>query len=53
SRELVRDLSEEQALELIDKIIEYYKANAKPRQRLGALIEKMGFEQFKSAVLGE
>ena len=53
SRELVRDLSEEQALELIDKIIEYYKAGAKPRQRLGALIEKMGFEQFKSAVLGE
>lgn len=53
SRELARDLSEEQALELIDKIIEYYKANAKPRQRLGALIEKMGFDEFKSAVLGE
>ena len=53
SRELVRDLSEEQALELIDRIIEYYKANAKPRQRLGALIEKMGFDEFKSAVLGE
>jgi len=53
SRELVRDLSEEQALELIDKIIEYYKASAKPRQRLGALIEKTGFDEFKSAVLGE
>jgi len=53
SRELVRDLSEEQALELIDRIIEYYKANAKPRQRLGALIEKIGFDEFESAVLGE
>ncbi len=53
SRELVRDLSKEQALELIDRIIEYYKANAKPRQRLGALIEKMGFDEFKSTVLGE
>ena len=53
SQELVRDISEEQALELIDKVIEYYKANARPHQRLGAMIEKMGFEEFKSAVLGE
>jgi len=49
--ELAKDLSEEQAVELIDKIIGYYKANAKPHQRLGAMIEKMGFEAFKSAVL--
>jgi len=53
SQELAKDLSTEQAFELIDKIIEYYKANAKPRQRIGAMIEKMGFEEFKSAVLGE
>jgi len=53
SRELARDLSEEQALGLIDKIIEYYKASAKPHQRLGAMIEKTGFDEFKSAVLGE
>ena len=53
SRELTRNLSTEQALELIDKIIEYYKANAKPHQRLGAMIEKMGFDEFESAVLGE
>jgi NAD(P)H-nitrite reductase large subunit len=50
--ELAKDLSEEQTVELIDKIIAYYKANAKPHQRLGAMIEKMGFEAFKSAVLG-
>ncbi|HUW19683.1 MAG TPA: hypothetical protein VMW16_10310 [Sedimentisphaerales bacterium] len=25
----------------------------KPHQRLGAMMEKMGFEQFKSAVLGD
>ena len=52
SLELAKDLSTEQALELIDKIIGYYKANAKPHQRLGSMIEKMGFEAFKSAVLG-
>ena len=53
SQELAAELTEEQALELIDKVIEYYKANAKPHQRLGSMIEKMGFAEFKSAVLGE
>jgi NAD(P)H-nitrite reductase large subunit len=52
SRELVKDLSEEQALELVDKIIELYKSSARPHQRLGAMLEKMDFDEFKSAVLG-
>ena len=51
SRQLAKDLSAEQALALIDKTIEYYKANAKPRQRLGSMIEQMGFDEFKAAVL--
>jgi len=53
SKELVKNISTEEAIELVEKIIEYYKANARPHQRLGAMIEKMDFEQFKSAVLGE
>jgi len=53
SKELLKDVSTEDTLELIDKILEYYKANARPHQRLGALIEKTGFDQFKAAVLGE
>lgn len=53
SQELTKDLTTEQALELIDKIIEYYKANAKPHRRLGAMIDKMGFDQFRAAILGE
>ncbi|MCJ7693455.1 MAG: hypothetical protein MUO22_08585 [Sedimentisphaerales bacterium] len=52
SQELARDLTTEQAMELVDKVMEYYQANAKPHQRLGSMIEKMGFEEFKSAVLG-
>ena len=51
SRELTRDLSTERALELIAKIIEYYKANAKPHQRIGALVERMDFEQFRSEII--
>jgi len=53
SKELVKNITNEEAIELINKIIEYYKANAKTHQRLGAMIEKMGFDEFKSAVLGE
>ena len=53
SIELAKDISTEQALELIDKILEYYKANAKPHQRIGAMIDKMGFDAFKAAILGE
>lgn len=52
SRELARDLTDEQALECIDKIVAYFKANAKKHQRLGAMIEKMGFDEFKVAVSG-
>jgi NAD(P)H-nitrite reductase large subunit len=53
SKELAKDITAEEAIELIDRVIRYYKANAKPHQRLGAMIEKMGFDEFKSAVLGE
>ena len=50
--ELARDLSEQQVIDLTDKVIAYYKANANPNQRIGSMIDKMGFEQFKAAVIG-
>lgn len=53
SIELAKDLTTEQALELVDKVIEYYKANARPHQRLGAMIDKMGFEEFKAAIFDQ
>ena len=42
-----------QALELIHRIIDFYKSSAKPHQRLGAMIEKMGFDEFKATILSE
>lgn len=51
SQELARDLTTEQALALIDTIIEYYKSHASPKQRLGSMIDKLGFETVKAAVL--
>ncbi len=50
--EFAKDLDTEQAFDLVDKIVQYYKTSAKPHQRLGAMIEKMGIEAFKAAVLG-
>jgi NAD(P)H-nitrite reductase large subunit len=53
AKELVKNISADEAISLIEKIIEFYKANAKPHQRLGAMLEKMNFDEFKSAVVGE
>lgn len=53
SQELVRDLTTDEAIEVLEKIMAFYKSNAKAHQRIGAMIDKMGFDEFKSAVLGE
>jgi dissimilatory sulfite reductase (desulfoviridin) alpha/beta subunit len=50
---LARDLTEEQTMRLLDTIVAYYKANAGSHRRLGALIEKIGMDEFKKAVLAE
>jgi NAD(P)H-nitrite reductase large subunit len=53
AQEVARDLSTEQAFDIIDKIIEFYKSNAKKHQRLGAVMEKMSIEELKAAVISE
>jgi NAD(P)H-nitrite reductase large subunit len=53
SQELAKNLTTDQVCRLVDKIIDYYKANARAHQRLGAMIEKMAFDEFKSAVLSD
>jgi len=47
---LAENLSDEDALLLIDKVISYYKVYAK-KQRLGEFIEEIGIEKFKKDVL--
>lgn len=48
---LTKDMSVEAALSLIDKVIEYFKANAKPHERLGRTIDRMGgMDAMKQAV---
>jgi NAD(P)H-nitrite reductase large subunit len=47
---LAKDLITEDALGLIDKVVEYYRANAKPRERMGRMIERLGLENVQQAL---
>jgi NAD(P)H-nitrite reductase large subunit len=49
-RELARELSTEEVLPLIDKIVEYFRAHAKPRERLGKTIDRLGLAHLAAAV---
>ena len=51
SIEIAKDLTDDQALEMIDRIVDFFKKNSNGRQLLGAMLEKTGFEDFKKAVL--
>lgn len=46
---VAKEVSEEQALELIDKIINFYKGYGKAR-RIGEVIDEIGVEKFKAEV---
>ncbi len=45
------ELSSEQALDLVDKVISYYKENAKKFERMGKMIDRIGLDTLKDAVL--
>ena len=45
--ELYTELNDEQALRAIEKVIGYYRDNAKKGERLGKMIERIGFDTLK------
>ena len=49
-QELLGDLDEEQALSAVEKVVNYYKENAKKGERLGKMIDRMGFDAVKEAL---
>ncbi|MGD8530591.1 MAG: 4Fe-4S binding protein [Syntrophobacterales bacterium] len=51
ARELTRDLDGDQVLALVSLIVDFYKSKANSGERLGALINRIGWEEFRSAVL--
>ncbi|PKL16830.1 MAG: NAD(P)/FAD-dependent oxidoreductase [Spirochaetae bacterium HGW-Spirochaetae-5] len=49
--ELMNNISDEEAISAIDRIIVFYKENGKRNQRIGGMIEDMGLEEFKAKIL--
>ena len=48
---LAEDLGTEEALELVGRVTDYYKANAKKHERIGKMIDRTGLEALKTTVL--
>ncbi len=51
AHELKKGMSNEEALELAERVIEYFNNHAKKTERLGRLIMRVGFDEFKNAIL--
>lgn len=49
--ELAADLGEEQAFEKISRVIDYYKETSKKGERLGKMIDQVGLDVVKAALL--
>ena len=43
--------SMDEAMKVTQDVIDYYKANGKPKERLGDFIERIGFTEFSKGVL--
>ncbi|MBW2722733.1 MAG: hypothetical protein JRC67_11180, partial [Deltaproteobacteria bacterium] len=51
ARDLTNGLDAEQVLNLVGDIVGFYKDKAKSGERLGALINRVGWEKFENSVL--
>ncbi len=50
AQELLTELSDDQALKAIDKVVGFYRENAKKGERLGKMIDRIGFAAVKQSV---
>jgi NAD(P)H-nitrite reductase large subunit len=48
---IAEELGDEDALAMIDKIIDFYRENAKGKERIGRMVERIGLDAFKAGVL--
>jgi NAD(P)H-nitrite reductase large subunit len=49
-KELAKGLSDNQAFEMVEETLQYYKTNAKKGERLGAMIDRVGLDALKAAL---
>jgi NAD(P)H-nitrite reductase large subunit len=47
---LTKDLGTDEAMALVDKLVDFYRANAKPRERMGRMVERLGLECIQQAL---
>jgi NAD(P)H-nitrite reductase large subunit len=43
--------SDEEALALVEQVVDFYKANAKKHERIGKMLDRVGLDELKKAVL--
>jgi len=48
---IAQELSSEDALDLIHRLLEYYRNNARPKERTARFLERIGFERLRSELL--
>ncbi|MTI85203.1 MAG: NAD(P)/FAD-dependent oxidoreductase [Firmicutes bacterium] len=48
---LAEGLKEDEVIELVNKCLQYYKENAKKKERTARFLDRVGVEEFKKAVL--
>jgi len=47
---IAKNISEDEVLEAVDSIVNFYKENGEIKMRIGTLIDRMGLEEFKKEV---
>lgn len=47
---LVQNLDTDSALAMVEKVLDYYRVNAKPKERLGKTLERLGLDDMKRAL---
>jgi NAD(P)H-nitrite reductase large subunit len=50
-KEIAKDLSRADALDLVHRLLEYYRNNARQKERTARFLERVGFEQLRSELL--
>lgn len=53
ARELASGVGIEECQQIAEQVIQYYRKNAMPRERMGTFIERIGFENFQREIMGE
>ena len=53
ARELAQGLDQDQVIRLVSRIVEVYKAQARKGERLGSVINRIGWDDFRARILSD